>query len=274
MERLHEIDRKTRMVGILVMLAILSAACAPRDDLVRSQSNRRSSHPKEIFGQSPDVVADSAQEANPETRPSTRDGWKFSRGRNLEASGFVIGPSPWDVTYSAQGQVRLSRGMLSRRYLVPAEMDVRFNQEAQTLIVFGESQQGESWHGVGMILHLDGVEGRFVRRLSLITPYPEGGTYTFGFPLRRAVKWLSLEKGEASSSLERAGRYLLRFQREAQRAWRIDIKTTGDPEDWFTRGWIRLEASRTRPPWRRLAITFELENAQGVAEGRAVLSAK
>jgi hypothetical protein len=204
-------------------------------------------------------------------KPVHKDG-RGNSGSGFEGRRNVTSPTLWDGEYRLDGEVAFHPSIGTGGFTLPEMMEVHYQDRDRVLTFYAESDDGESWYGMGMILHLVDEGASSLRRLSLITPNPSGGTGTFGFIPRAPVRWLSLRPGERSSSLTKDGKYELSVAMTGASYWTIDVEPTArDPYPWFTEGRFVIRASAAKPPWDALSIDLDTSNSRGSATAKFML---
>ncbi len=258
----------TRRLVSLMLLASTSCAGTSGQAKELSSYSLPESSPNAKGNPRPSVLANSGV-GNPQWHG--RRNTSTNRPSSEVEHTFKVSDMLWDASYSARGEFTFTQGEFSKTLELPTTIDTSFDAGARTLLLFGEQYEGDTWRGLGLIFHLNGPDASLVRRLSFITPYPEGGTYSFGFPLEEPLKWLPLGVGDESRALTTNGKYVLSVDRPDTTSWMFKINPTGTPEDWFTRGTLLIETSSSLPPWDAITIHFSLENSVGLTRGEAFL---
>lgn len=266
-----------RSLGLVVAIAVLGAGCSAPETISRGQGTEPSltfvspSRAKEMIA---------SKQGNRSAIPRSESEEAKARRRQGGRQAVTTSPlqsDPWSGIYELQGDVKFSPSLPGSHFELPPRMDVRYSPNAKTLTLYAESEtDSEKWYGVGMILHLSGIDGESFKRFSLITPNRDGGTVTFGFPLVNPVAWTSLRAGEVSKSKTKDGKYLLTVAQRAEADWLVEIEPidSNDVEPWFTEGVFQLSASGSSQPWQQISIDFDMSNSQSTTSGQLTLVRK
>lgn len=203
----------------------------------------------------------SGKRVSPEERPA--------RPR-LENEETVEKESPWDAVYTLDGAMTVSTSLGARSFDAPTEMTSTYFERSKSVTFYARSGGGDDpVAGLGMALEMTSVDGGGFRRLSIITPHSQGGTVTYGFPLRQPVEWLSLEVGGISSAVTTNRSYRLTVLRSEDTRWQVRVEPSGleAPKPWFERGVFDIVASSPAPPWEAVDISFETFDGSATTTG-------